>query len=75
MDFWVSLINNTPKIHHDNVHEKRLKEAVNQPNGRVVKRGKNLVPLDEDAATLLCRMKVPMAETQRTISIKNVIAE
>jgi hypothetical protein len=75
MGYFIDLVNRTPKKHHDHVHETRLKVALNQPNGRVVKRGNHLVPLDEDAASMLYQLKIPMAKTQRAISIKKVVEE
>lgn len=63
-------INTTPRLRKDGDCESMLRKELGDMDTRVLMQDGNIVPLDQEAATMLRDMKLPMKKERHYIPIK-----
>ena len=65
----VTQINKTPRGYHDGQCEQLLKKSIGDMGTRCIIANGNLIPLDQEAATMLLQMKLPMLKERHFIPV------
>lgn len=66
----VTQINANPRLHQSNLCERLLEKSLGEMDSRISIENGNLVAYDQDAATLLWRMQVPLSKERHFFLIR-----